>query len=555
MSKTFTEIKKSLPSNIFLETQFKDFVGLVTANDFYTYQNEETTLRSQAYTGYEKWAEPVACLSRLMSNYSSSKKLREIIDEVNLSTKDLHDLYLCYMACHRWILLSNGKSTAKDKVLKLQEVLLDCLKDRSDCSIVCLDSLNSKTIKDIVLYMGNMETKSTLPLDEKAAPSDFVFWKMADLLLKEEFQLIKNDLNEGTITRYTNYILEVKEILTAEQNAYGIKDFTPLYLLRDQNYETYGKLLVKNKNLTNKFIQNWILSSTKQNRDKGGECMFQDAGYSFLDESGRYYAYTHLVELSLEYKNYEALGQLLLLKSTAYIPSTLKEISMPTEILNCIPWEDCMKRIGYAFSESNRAFHLNLNEFKGLIHSQVFPYFLSLNIKNDKGNIATPTDNKKYSSYAGVNLGFGRLSSYCLWFLRLVNESSPSNPSTASLNDELKFFKTVIKHTLSDDEKGVFVEGLKEFYINSTNNIKSKENSLFVEVLINSMINNAIASKTLNKLKDFVFSQEQDIQFPFMSKETWLEMSTRFLTKKFFEDPENSSSEPSLKKRRKVLTP
>ncbi len=81
MTKTFTEIKQGLSKTIFLESQFKDFVTKVTANDTYIYQNEETSVHSQGYTGYKKWAEPVACLSRIASNYSSAKKLKEIIKE------------------------------------------------------------------------------------------------------------------------------------------------------------------------------------------------------------------------------------------------------------------------------------------------------------------------------------------------------------------------------------------------------------------------------------------------------------------------------------------
>lgn len=554
MTKTFTEIKQGLSKTIFLESQFKDFVTKVTANDTYIYQNEETSVHSQGYTGYKKWAEPVACLSRIASNYSSAKKLKEIIKEENLSTKDLYDLYLCHMACHRWILLSTEKSAAKDKVLMTREVLLDFLKDRPDCATVCLKSLSSEDIKDIVLYMGNMEMKSTLPLDEKAAPSDFVFWKMADLLLKEEFQLVKGKLDEHTIGTYIKHILDVKEKLTAEQNAYGIKDFTPLYLLRDQNYETYGKLLVKNKAFTDMLIYNWVLSSTKQNRDKDGECMFQDGGYSFLSEPERYYAYTHLVELSLEYKNYEALGQLLLLKATAYIPSTLPEIEMPQEVMDVIPWEDSMKRLGSAFSKSNRAFHLNEKEFQGLLNSQIFPYFLKLSAKPKDVNSQDSSD--LYKSFAGINLGFKRLTGYCLWFLKLNENTTQASPNKDNLITQMRTLEHHFKYSLDDMEKSSYIEKLKDFYEYSALNAKGKENSILVNILMMSMKNNEIATKTLNNLKDFVFSNEQEVEYPFMSKATWQEMNTRFLSKKVLNTSKGSTTEQALKKkRRKILTP
>lgn len=273
MFRNFAQIRKDL-LEYDIQGQFVGFCENVSKSTEYIYPEVSSYKVDRHIKGYGRWAEPVACLSRLALNGCSPNELSDTLKKAELSTKDLNELRLCFLSCHRWSLISKDSDDTKNQILKLKGIIYSELISRKDTSSVILNDLNPDSIRNITLQMGISEVSSQMEVKKNFVAGEPMYLSanaiMADILLKDEFDLIKGHLNNTTMPDYINYLIDIKRGLTINELGSGIEEFSPLYFLRDENYEALGSILVKNKVLMNNFLSNWVsLSIPAEFKDIG----------------------------------------------------------------------------------------------------------------------------------------------------------------------------------------------------------------------------------------------------------------------------------------------
>jgi hypothetical protein len=388
------------------QEKFKQLYNEISFKEGYAYDGSDKPWNN--CIGMRKWGMLSACISKyvkVMINNKTSEK--DIIENIHQAFKenfkdapeyinDAHDFLNCYTVSHFNEFTYAGQKSHSEKVTCLKNIrklLIKHIQSLDLSASYVLYKLNLNDYRDIILNNPNDHLK-TLNVDTSVQdangnvriipPVPYEYKKIGDLLIEQDFELIKKDLNETTIQFYANFLVKVKQMTTYKEE---LQNFMPLVFLKDENVKKYGTLLTKDEEYFSKFISQWIQTTVafgnKQDASIFG--LFYDYDLSFKNATNANYAYFNLIKISEKEKNFNVLGKLLLLKSLGWMPN-IKETALSSETLEKVSWLSCEKEIKVDLAKSNRISHLSIDKCFELLTSQAYPYLLKESCEQLKGN-------------------------------------------------------------------------------------------------------------------------------------------------------------------------